>query len=75
MIRAMIGHVTRYMFRVRISLSVLFNVILGGHVNQTFSARNYQRKKDGKFNLVRLIDFIFGDKHCVISWVYWKYGG
>jgi hypothetical protein len=45
------------------ALSILLNVILGGRSNQTFSARNYQRKLDGKPNLVWLIDkFSFGKK-------------
>lgn len=68
--------IRKYIKRFFRSCSILLNVILGGKSNQTFSARNYDRKKRGKLNLVWLIDFlayhIFGDAdHCLTSWVYW----
>lgn len=72
MIRAMIGVVTRYLNRVLTSLSVLLNVILGGHNNQTFSARNYEWKRLKKPNLVWLIDLVLGYGHCLECWAYWK---
>ena len=55
-----------YFQRIGIALSVLFNVILGGYSNQTFSARNYHWKKQGKYNLVWLIDkcFFLDKDHC-----------
>lgn len=64
----------RYINRVCIALSVLFNVIFGGYSNQTFSARNYHWKKQGKPNLVWLIDRIFfwQPGHSMLSWVYWR---
>ena len=61
-----------YLHRVLTALSVLLNVILGGHNNQTFSARNHQWQKDGKPNIVYLIDKLLGEGHCVECWVYWK---
>ena len=61
-----------YLYRVGIALSVLLNVLLGGYSNQTFSARNWQWKRDGKFNLVFLIDFVLGEQHCMNSWSYWR---
>lgn len=61
-----------YLIRVGIALSVLLNVLLGGHSNQTFSARNWQWKRDKRFNLVFLIDFMLGKDHCAESWVYWR---
>lgn len=66
----------KYIKRFFRSLSILLNVLLGGKSNQTFSARNYDRKKRNKINMVWLIDFlayhIFGDvDHCLTSWVYW----
>lgn len=63
----------KYFQRIGITLSVLLNVILGGYSNQTFSARNYEWKKEGKLNLVWLIDSIFWyDKnHCLQAWSYW----
>ena len=61
-----------YIVRVSIASSVLLNVVLGGASNQTFSARNWQRKKDNKPNLVWVIDKLIGDGHCVECWVYWK---
>lgn len=65
--------IRNYLFRVGVALDILFNVITGGHINQTFSARNYVWKKNGKPNLVLLIDLIiFWDKdHCMNSWLYW----
>ena len=63
----------KYFQRIGIAISVLFNVILGGYSNQTFSARNYGWKRDGKPNLVWLIDIIFwfDMNHCMQSWSYW----
>jgi hypothetical protein len=63
----------KYFYKVGIAFSVLFNVILGGESNQAFSARNYNWKKEGKPNLVWLIDaiFWFDPDHCMQSWVYW----
>ena len=65
--------IKKYLYRIVIALSVLLNVILGGDSNQTFSARNYQRKREGRFNLVLLIDVIFwfDRDHCLNSWSYW----
>lgn len=48
-----------YFRRVGIALSILLNVILGGSPYQTLSARNYERKRAGKWHLVPVIDFIF----------------
>jgi len=63
----------QYLIRVGIALSVLLNVILGGNSNQTFSARNYGWKRDGKPNLVWVIDnlLFFNKNHCMESWIYW----
>jgi hypothetical protein len=63
----------KYLQRVGIAVSVLFNVITGGHSNQSFSARNYAWKRDGKPNLVWLIDtiFWFDPDHCAQAWSYW----
>lgn len=72
MIRATIGQVVLYLSRVGTALSVLLNVLLGGDNNQTFSARNYQRQKDGKLNAVLLIDLLLGHGHCMECWAYWK---
>ena len=60
-----------YLERVGIALSVLLNVVLGGVSNQTFSARNYQWQKEGRHNLVGLIDWIIGEDHCMTCWSYW----
>ena len=61
-----------YVVRVSVALSVLLNVVLGGASNQTFSARNWQWRRDGKLNMVWVIDKLIGKKHCVECWVYWK---
>ena len=62
----------RYLTRILIALSVLTNVITGGSLNQTFSARNWEWKRNGRPNLVWLIDFIIGKDHCSFAWSYWK---
>jgi hypothetical protein len=59
-----------YLFKVGVALSILFNVILGGRSYQPFSARNYQRKKDNKLNLVWFIDLVLQKGHCRMSWVH-----
>ena len=64
--------VVKYFTRVGTALSVLFNVVIGGPSNQTFSARNWQWKKDKKFNLVWVIDLMLGSGHCLECWAYWK---
>jgi hypothetical protein len=61
-----------YWFRVITAISVLINVVLGGSNNQTFSARNWQWKRDRRFNIVWLIDVVLGRGHCSECWVYWK---
>jgi hypothetical protein len=64
-----------YIIRLLITLSVLLNVILGGYSNQTFSARNWAWKLEGKPNIVWLIDAIFilfnDPDHCRGTWEYW----
>jgi hypothetical protein len=78
MTRAMNGKILiNYMGRIGIALSVLFNVIMFGPSNQTFSARNYAWKREGKLNMVPIIDFIalyiFREhSHCQLSWIYWR---
>lgn len=63
----------KYLNRVTISFSILINTLLGGRTNQTFSARNWARKRHNKMNLVWLIDRIFfWDKdHCSEAWIKW----
>lgn len=65
--------VLKYFQRIGIAISVLFNVILGGYSNQSFSARNYGWQREGKPNLVWLIDmlFWFDSHHCLNAWSYW----
>jgi hypothetical protein len=65
-----------YLHRVAIALSVLFNVLLGGHSNQTFSARNYEWHRQGRWNVVAFIDAVVWvatreEDHCSTSWAYW----
>jgi hypothetical protein len=63
----------KYLNRVMISFSILVNTILGGKTNQTFSARNWDRKRRNKLNLVWLIDAIFflEKDHCQEAWIKW----
>lgn len=62
----------RYIERVGIALSVLFNVLTGGASNQTFSARNWDWKKRKLPNMVFVIDLLLGKGHCLECWVWWK---
>lgn len=66
--------ITKYFKRVLVALSVLLNVLLGGKSNQTFSARNYERKLNNNINMVWFIDLLFvwyESEHCKRSWYYW----
>ena len=64
---------SKYLYRVGIAISILLNVVANGHPNQTFSARNYEWQKHGKFNLVRPINWLFSDPdHCLVDWVNWQ---
>ncbi len=66
--------VVRYIQRVGIAFSILFNTLTGGPSNQTFSARNYAWKRQGKPNLVYIIDkmWYYSPNHCMESWIYWR---
>jgi len=64
--------VLKYIERVGIALSVLFNVLTGGASNQTFSARNWDWKKRKLPNMVFVIDLLLGKGHCLECWVWWK---
>jgi hypothetical protein len=63
-----------YLMRVLAAGSTLLNVILGGPTNQTFSARNYERKRHGKNHITFIIDLIFfsDPEHCLGAWVTWS---
>ncbi len=65
-------HCKSYLLRVCLTFSTLFNVVLGGELHQTFSSRNWERRRNKKTNLVWIIDFFFGDGHCMESWVKWQ---
>jgi cytochrome c-type biogenesis protein CcmH/NrfG len=71
MMMSRIGLVT-YLNRVTLALSILVNVLLGGHSYQTIGARNLQRMRDNKLNLVWLLDFIYGDCHSLNLWIDWR---
>ena len=61
-----------YSYRLGIALSMLINVILGGNIGQTFSARQHEAKRKRKRNLSAVIDFFLGTNHCSMSWSYWQ---
>ncbi len=65
--------IKHYFERVGIALSILFNTLTGGPSNQTFSARNYGWKREGRYNLVYIIDLLYyyDPNHCMESWVWW----
>jgi len=64
----------KYISRVSIQASILLNVLFGGKLNQTVSATQHQRKRDGKINFAWLIDSIFfwDTEHCMEAWIKWK---
>jgi hypothetical protein len=62
---------TEYLYRVGIALSMLLNVLLGGTVGQTFSARQHEAKRRGKRNLSLFVDAFCGEGHCMRCWAYW----
>lgn len=63
-----------YFRRVAISFSILLNTLFGGRSNQTISATQYERKRQGLWNLCDVIDRIFykEDDHCKQAWIKWK---
>jgi len=63
--------VSKYAVNLVTWLSLGINTILGGSPYQTFSARNYQWFRAGKWHLVYYIDHIFGDGHCEKCWHSW----
>jgi hypothetical protein len=71
----MLYTVLQYFFRILITLSMLLNVVLGGPIGQTFSARNWEWHLKNKPNLAWLLDWIFSfdPDHCHHSWCTWKY--
>ena len=77
----------QYLFRICLAISILINVITGGPSNQACSDRNYGWKREGKRNLVWIIDTFcyyvgYGltrmgfpcdyRNHCMSSWCYWR---
>ena len=60
-----------YCYKLAIATSIFFNVLIGGKNNQTFSARNYQRKLDRQKNMCYSIDYILGNDHCLECWQRW----
>ncbi len=64
----------KYLNRVLIQTSILLNVLLGGKLNQTISATQHQRRRDGKANIASIIDAIFfwDMEHCMEAWVKWQ---
>lgn len=63
-----------YLKRNGTAISILFNTLTGGASNQTFSARNWEWKRLGKYNIVWAIDSLFflESEHCFDKWVYWR---
>lgn len=59
--------------RITVAFSILLNTIFGGANNQTLSARNWERKRQGKIHFVWFIDrFFWWEKdHCLDSWTKW----
>jgi len=37
-----------------------------------FAARQWQRRKDKKINLVWAIDKVMGEDYCTVQWVDWR---
>jgi hypothetical protein len=64
--------VLSYLYRVGIALSMFVNVLLGGPIGQTISARQHELQRNGKFSFSKLIDSLCGKDHCMSCWAYWK---
>lgn len=60
------------MYKYLVKASMGLNRLLRGERGQTFSARNWQLKKDQKPNVVFAIDWMLGKDHCVHCWINWK---
>jgi hypothetical protein len=65
-----------YLYNNLISLSIAFNTLTGGQPYQSFSARNWDRKRNGEKSFVFIIDKIlfFDPDHCMNCWIHWKIG-
>lgn len=61
-----------YLYRVLLAMSMLLNVLLGGPVGQTFSARQHELRRNGKLHMAPVVDLLCGKHHCKICWAYWK---
>ena len=66
------NRVKRYLTRVVTAASMLLCVIIGGPIGQTFSARQHEKRKQGRWHLSWLVDLVFGKDHCVACWAMWK---
>jgi len=64
--------IKNYCFKVFLMTSCLINVIFGGKAYQSFSVRNWDWKRRGRFNLVIPIDYCLGKGHCMESWITWR---
>ena len=65
----------RYLGRVTIAFSIFLNSLFGGRNNQTLSAQQYERQRQGKWNLCWIIDKLFafeGTGHCLEAWIKWQ---
>ena len=61
-----------YCIRVFTMTSCVFNALLGGVAYQSFSVRNWEWKRQRRYNIVFIIDKLLGQGHCLNSWVSWK---
>lgn len=68
--------IVTYLYINSVSLSIAFNTLLGGLPYQTFSARNWEWKRENKWNVCSLIDHLvqIEDEHCMHCWIRWKIG-
>jgi len=65
----------KYLYRVFVALSILLNALTGGRSYQNFSARNYEWRRKGQWNLVWFIDKChepWEDNHCLHCWINWR---
>ena len=62
---------TAYVYKVMLAISMLINVVFGGAVGQTLSARQHDLKRNNKLNIACVIDLFIGKGHCSQCWCYW----
>lgn len=57
----------KYFHNLFVAFDQLFNAIVGGWPDETYSSRAW-REKDFRPWRVKILDFLFGENHCHNTW-------